>query len=40
MFVPDILHEFELGVWKAVFTHLLRVLYVAGMDGIQALNWR
>jgi hypothetical protein len=23
MFVVDLLHEFELGVWKAVFTHLL-----------------
>jgi len=40
MMVPDILHEFELGVWKAIFTHLLRVLYVASVDGIQALNWR
>ncbi|KAF9227536.1 hypothetical protein BS17DRAFT_793237 [Gyrodon lividus] len=24
--VVDLLHEFELGVWKAVFTHLLRIL--------------
>lgn len=26
MLVVDLLHEFELGVWKAVFTHLLRML--------------
>ena len=26
MLVVDLLHEFELGVWKAVFTHLLRIL--------------
>ncbi|KAJ3568500.1 hypothetical protein NP233_g5674 [Leucocoprinus birnbaumii] len=24
MFVPDLLHEFELGTWKAAFTHLMR----------------
>jgi len=23
LFVVDLLHEFELGVWKATFTHLL-----------------
>jgi hypothetical protein len=40
MFVPDVLHEFELGVWKATFTHLMRILYAAGGNGIQALNWR
>jgi hypothetical protein len=40
IFVPDLLHEFELGVWKAVFTHLIRILYAAGGDGIQTLNER
>lgn len=40
MFVPDLLHEFELGVWKAVFTHLMRVLYAVGGDKIQELNRR
>ncbi len=40
MLVPDLLHEFELGVWKAVFTHLLRILYAAGGDLIQELNRR
>ncbi|KAL0564603.1 hypothetical protein V5O48_017441, partial [Marasmius crinis-equi] len=27
MLAVDLLHEFELGVWKAVFTHLIRILY-------------
>lgn len=40
MFVVDLLHEFELGVWKAIFTHLLRVLYAEGSDSIQTLNKR
>lgn len=31
MLVVDLLHEFELGVWKAVFTHLLRI--VDGLKG-------
>lgn len=26
MLVVDLLHEFELGVWKAVFMHLLRIV--------------
>ena len=38
--VPDLLHEFELGVWKAVFTHLLRILHAYGNDTIQTLNAR
>ena len=40
MFVPDLLHEFELGVWKAIFTHLLRILYSCGGNTIQTLNSR
>jgi hypothetical protein len=40
MFVPDLLHEFELRVWKAVFTHLMRLLYTAGGDAISKLNYR
>ncbi|KAJ7762206.1 hypothetical protein B0H16DRAFT_1884179 [Mycena metata] len=27
MLVVDFMHEFELGVWKNVFTHLIRLLY-------------
>jgi len=38
LFVPDLLHEFDLGVWKAVFTHLIWVLYAVGGDTIQVLN--
>ena len=26
MLVVDLLHEFELGVWKSILTHLLRML--------------
>lgn len=26
MFVVDLMHEFELGVWKSLFIHLLRML--------------
>ena len=33
MLVVDLLHEFELGVWKALFTHLIRVLYAAAPGG-------
>jgi hypothetical protein len=33
MLVVDLLHEFELGVWKAVFLHLIRILYAAGASG-------
>jgi len=29
MLVVDLLHEFELGVWKTLFTHLIRLLYAA-----------
>jgi hypothetical protein len=33
MLVVDIMHEFELGIWKAIFTHLIRLLYAAGPGG-------
>ena len=33
MLAPDLMHELELGVWKALFTHLVRVLYAAAADG-------
>jgi hypothetical protein len=26
MLVVDLMHEFELGVWKALFLHLIRIL--------------
>jgi len=33
MLVVDLLHEFELGVWKALFTHLIRILHAADPRG-------
>lgn len=33
MLVVDLLHEFELGVWKALFTHLIRILYAYVPNG-------
>ena len=42
MLVVDMMHEFELGVWKAVLTHLLRVLQAkeAGRDLIVEFDYR
>jgi hypothetical protein len=40
MFVVDFLHEFELGVWKAVLTHLIRILDVCGEQSMQTFNKR
>ena len=40
MFTVDLLHEFELGVWKATFTHLIRILFSLGDGKIQELNKR
>lgn len=40
LFVPDIMHEFDLGVWKAILLHLLRILFVLGDLRIQEFNLR
>ncbi|KAG8951240.1 hypothetical protein FRC03_012586 [Tulasnella sp. 419] len=40
MLVVDLMHEFELGVWKSVFTHLTRILEACGNDLLQTLNER
>ena len=40
MLVPDLLHEFELGMWKAVLAHLLRILIAAGDSAINKLDAR
>jgi hypothetical protein len=40
IFVIDFLHEFELGVWKAVLTHLIRMLHVCGEEKVQMFNQR
>lgn len=34
------MHEVELGVFKDIFKHLLRILYAVGTDGITRLNAR
>ncbi|KAF9465232.1 hypothetical protein BDZ94DRAFT_1281476 [Collybia nuda] len=33
MFVVDLMHEFELGVWKSTFIHILRVLNASAPGG-------
>jgi hypothetical protein len=38
MFTVDELHEFELGVWKAKFTHLMHILHASSGDAVQKLN--
>ena len=40
MFVVDLLHEVELGVWKAIFTHLIRLLEHLGRGKVSELNKR
>lgn len=40
LWVVDQLHEFEIGSWKALFTHLMRILHAAGGTAIQKLNER
>ena len=39
----DLMHEFEIGVWKTLFTHVVRVLYAASRPSgvlVDALNER
>ena len=33
MLVVDMLHEFELGIWKALFIHLIQILHTAMPHG-------
>ncbi|KAG6809229.1 hypothetical protein H0H92_001089 [Tricholoma furcatifolium] len=40
LFVVDVLHEIELGVFKAIFTHLIRILYTMGSRGVADLDHR
>ena len=40
MLVVDLLHEFELGVWKAIFIHLLRILDSLTGDILSELDRR
>ncbi len=32
MLVVDLLHEFELGVWKSLFMYLIQLLYDSGKE--------
>ena len=34
------MHEFELGVWKALLSHLVRILYLIGASTVQEFNHR
>ncbi|OBZ65084.1 hypothetical protein A0H81_14943 [Grifola frondosa] len=40
MLVNDIMHEVELGVWKSVFIHLLRILDCISKDAVRELDRR
>ena len=43
MLAVDLLHEFELGVWKNLFAQLVRLVYAAGNGSeilVNELNWR
>jgi len=40
MLVVDLLHEIELGVWKAVLTHLIRILDAKKGNSIHIFNKR
>jgi hypothetical protein len=34
------MHEFELGVWKSLLTHLVRILHSLGPQYVQEFNAR
>lgn len=40
MLVVDLMHEFELGVWKALFIHLLRILNAEDPGLVHTLDQR
>jgi hypothetical protein len=40
IFVVDLMHEFELGVWKALFIHLLRILEAVDKTLVNELDRR
>jgi len=33
MLMVDVMHEFELGIWKALFSHIICILYAAAPGG-------
>ncbi|KAH7924391.1 hypothetical protein BV22DRAFT_1195981 [Leucogyrophana mollusca] len=40
LLVVDLMHEFELGVWKAVLAHLIRILFSIGSHAVHEFNER
>jgi hypothetical protein len=40
IFVVDLLHEVELGVWKALFIHILRILEAVDENLLHELDRR
>ena len=38
MLTVDLLHEFELGLWKDFLTHLVRILEFWGSDSMWIFN--
>lgn len=40
LLVVDLMHEFELGVWKNLLTHLIRILNAEGSEKVQLFNER
>lgn len=40
IFTVDLLHEIELGTWKTLFTHLVRILHSAGDNLVATLDER
>jgi len=40
MLTVDLLHEVELGVWKALLAHLIRILHACGADKVHKFDER
>lgn len=40
IFHVDLLHEIEIGVWKAVLIHLLRILEAVNENLLHEFDWR
>ena len=40
MFVVDLTHEFELGVYKDIFIQLMRILHFLSDSGLRIMNQR
>ncbi|KAG6819019.1 hypothetical protein H0H93_016314, partial [Arthromyces matolae] len=40
LFTRDLMHEIELGVWRSLFLHLLRILHTYGREAVATLDYR